>query len=114
MNESKYHNYLKQQMRQLYVGYEFLEEYEYKGKSYDFALLKKGKVVGLGECIVSQTIKEAYKRLKKPNIEKRFIVRFYKNKNPYSKNIIKKIRHNGIMFLEWDKPNTLSAVKTLQ
>jgi len=103
ITESNDHLDLKKSMKEFYIalGCSVKEEHKIGVKIVDLAIYKNNKLIKIIECLHSQTITMALKKLVeiKNNCQKE-IIRFYKPKNPKARKIIKIVENKGILFSE--------------
>ena len=105
VNESKTHEDLKEIIKKRYFHKNNLvmEEFKFNNLKFDLAIIDKhsGKIIKIIECLVTQTMINAYNKLVNLdlNVEKE-IVRVKKNRNPKSRKVIEKIKSKGINFVE--------------
>ncbi|HEB46973.1 MAG TPA: hypothetical protein ENI22_00705 [Candidatus Pacearchaeota archaeon] len=105
VNEGNKHRELKEIMKGKLnnPNHQIIEEFKLKNFKFDLAVLDKfsGVMIKVIECIVTQTLSKAHKKLKDLDIKTdKEIIRFRKNRNPKARKIIEAIQQDGIKFIE--------------
>lgn len=101
-NESKNHEFLVELATKNFKeeGYEVIKYGNYMDKRIDLLLLKNDSIIGFCECVVSQILTEAMRKLEKLPEKEKYIFRFFKPRNPKASQVIKKIEEKNIKLLE--------------
>lgn len=111
--ETHNHKLLKEFVgkREIEMGNQIMLESKLLGKTIDVITFNGNKVVKLTECLVSENLSHAMRKLNQiPLSIKKEIIRFKREKNPKARKIIQEIVSYGIIFTEIEEP-LLSSIR---
>ena len=103
LTESKKHSQLVQEVSNYLksVGKDVAVYYPFQDKKIDIITFdNQWKIDSFGECIVSQSLIDAFRKLKELPDLKKTIYRYEVKPNPLSKKRVKWIKENGINIVE--------------